>query len=179
MRKGEFYRDPFTRIQKTESCWIWINKPNSGGYGIIYYKGSWHPAHRIIYMLLRGPIPEGLELDHLCKNRRCVNPDHLEPVTSRVNQRRGNGFAGINANKIFCKHGHLLLGDNLVKAPSRVRAGHRNCRACTLADCRNYRETHKEKRKEQWRNWYAINKDARNAQKKQRRAQLKLKGVRL
>lgn len=84
------------------------------------------PAHRFSYEILVGPIPEGMELDHLCKNRRCVNPAHLEPVTHHENLIRGNGFTGINARKTHCSRGHELSQDNIL---NRSRGG-RECKTC-------------------------------------------------
>jgi hypothetical protein len=86
-------------------------------------------AHRFAYEFLVGPIPGGLTLDHLCRNRACVNPAHLEPVTHRVNILRGVGLAANNARKTHCRHGHLLAGDNV-----RLTAtGERVCRTCRRA----------------------------------------------
>ena len=71
------------------ACWEWTGGRSSAGYGYITAGGRKQPVHRVVYELLVGPIPEGLALDHLCRNVRCVNPDHLEPVTWRENVRRG------------------------------------------------------------------------------------------
>ncbi|MGZ4586215.1 MAG: HNH endonuclease signature motif containing protein [Mycobacteriaceae bacterium] len=85
--------DPFwSNVEPTGFCWLWTGKLNAKGYGSSGAAGE-SSAHRAAYTLLVGPIPEGLTLDHLCRVRRCVNPDHLEPVTQRENLRRipGNG----------------------------------------------------------------------------------------
>ena len=87
-------------------CWLWTGGKSVGGYGVIMICGKNKRAHRVSYEAFAGPIPEGLELDHLCRNRACVNPAHLEPVTGLVNIRRGNGFAARNARKTRCIHGH-------------------------------------------------------------------------
>jgi hypothetical protein len=81
--------DNFYVIDPTNQCWIWSKTQGNGGYGLYFpRKGSSISAHRYVYELHKGPIPDGLELDHLCKNRLCVNPEHLEAVTRTVNVRR-------------------------------------------------------------------------------------------
>jgi len=71
-------------------CWVWTGSLQGGGYARIMTDGRMQPAHRVAYELKHGPIPDGLEMDHLCRVRCCVNPDHLEAVTTSVNQLRGN-----------------------------------------------------------------------------------------
>ena len=95
------------KIHKTDGCWIWKASLTNKGYGrfnLKNYKGQ--AAHRISYELFIGDIPKGLQLDHLCRNRLCVNPDHLEPVTRKENILRGVGFSAINARKIHCPYEH-------------------------------------------------------------------------
>lgn len=88
-------------------------------------------AHRVAYEQARGPIPEGLELDHLCRNRACVNPDHLEPVTHRENLLRADTFAARHAAQTHCVNGHEFTPDNTY---IRTRPeGGRECRACRKA----------------------------------------------
>ena len=125
--------------------WEW---PITGseGYGRLYfkpYKGAY--AHRVIYEMVHGPLPEDRELDHLCRNRACVNLDHLEVVTSRENVLRGEGFAAQNARKTHCKHGHAFEGYNLilVNKPSRPNQS-RRCRIC-----KNEREKLRRRRRRQ------------------------------
>lgn len=118
------------RIERTEGeCWTW-NGPGMGvGYGAFSFEGRNHYAHRFSYELLVGPVPPGLELDHLCRNRRCVNPEHLEPVTHRENQLRGETVGALNARKTHCPQGHPLAGRNVYVSPT----GHRRCRPCNTA----------------------------------------------
>ena len=107
-------------------CWLW-NGARTGSdraYGQAWLNGR-HLAHRLVYRLLRGPIPDGLHLDHLCRNRCCVNPDHLDPVTGRENTIRGTGFIARNVARTHCPQGHALSGENLY-----LWHGHRHCRAC-------------------------------------------------
>ena len=119
------------RIVVVESCWEWVGEMGVFGYGYACIQGTHKRvfAHRAMYELLRGPIPDGMDLDHLCRNRRCVNPEHLEPVTHRENCRRGNGWSGRNARKTHCKNGHALTPDNLV---SKGR-GRGTCSICAHA----------------------------------------------
>jgi len=113
-------------------CWIWTGAVAGGGYGIIGTndvtpRGNPRPAyvHRVAYEHFVGPIKEGLEIDHLCRTRRCVNPEHLEAVTHSENQRRGQSPCGENARAEKCKHGHAFDTKN-----TRVRDGKRSCRRC-------------------------------------------------
>ncbi len=85
---SERYQDLILPEPNT-GCWLWIGSTNTRGYGRIYVNGKTRPAHRLCYELLRGSIPPGLHLDHLCRVPCCVNPAHLEPVTCAENIRRG------------------------------------------------------------------------------------------
>jgi hypothetical protein len=121
----------WSKVEKTSSCWLWRGATNASGYGL-----SWDPtrqrpkrAHRVSYELSVGPIPEGLVLDHLCRNPSCVNPAHLEPVTDRENILRGTGASAQNARKTHCPKGHPLEGDNLYRRPNQV-SGRGQCLAC-------------------------------------------------
>ena len=124
-------RSLFWRIDKLPSgCWVWRGAMNGKGYGLCYEGVSpgryrWKMAHRVVYEAAKGPIPTGLTLDHLCRNRACVNPDHLEPVSNRENILRGKGATALNARKTHCKRGHELSDRNL--KPNK--AG-RECRKC-------------------------------------------------
>lgn len=80
-------------------CWEWTGYVDRAGYGLVRFDGSTTTAHRAVYRMLVGPVPDGLELDHLCRNRACVNPDHVEPVTHAVNvARRRLAFSDTCAN---------------------------------------------------------------------------------
>jgi hypothetical protein len=103
-------------------CWLWKAARNPKGYGIF----GKLKAHRVAYELLIGPIPERHTLDHLCRNRACVNPAHTEPVTNKTNILRGISFSAQNARKTHCLRGHPLTGDNLYTYSD----GERSCKTC-------------------------------------------------
>jgi hypothetical protein len=128
-------------------CWVWRSKVVNG-YGRIEVRSgvgrtsrTTEAAHRVSYETFVGPIPDGLQIDHLCRNRLCVNPVHLEPVTGRVNTLRGNTITAANFAKTECKSDHPLAGANLKVLPS----GERRCRTCERAAKRRYRAAHSER----------------------------------
>lgn len=110
-------------------CWEWTGTRISSGYGQFSVRSKRVLAHRWAYAHYIGPIPEGLSLDHLCRNRACCNPQHVEPVTHRENVHRGKAPAAVNAARTHCKHGHPLTGSNLQVRPD----GRRACLACQKA----------------------------------------------
>ncbi|WP_329126180.1 HNH endonuclease signature motif containing protein [Streptomyces sp. NBC_01353] len=100
-------------------------------------------AHRWAFSFLRAPIPEGLELDHLCRNRACVNPWHLEPVTGRINWERGHSPWRLNGLKEACHQGHPFTPENTYRNPQ----GSRVCRACMAKHRQAYQERQANKRR--------------------------------
>lgn len=118
---------PIGYVIREDGCWEWTGSRNSAGYGLTFLDGRPSKAHRALWVRTHGPVPEGLELDHLCRNRGCVNPAHLEPVTHRTNILRGKGITAEYAQKTHCPKGHPYSGYNLrVTTP-----GARKCRVCT------------------------------------------------
>lgn len=117
-------------VPVTESgCWLWIGDVRDHGYGTMGYQGVRDYAHRISYRLFKGIIPEDFDIDHLCRVRCCVNPEHLEAVTHRENCLRGVSPAAVAYKKMYCVNGHELFGDNVLIMASRPRK--RVCRACS------------------------------------------------
>jgi len=110
-------------------CWIWHGARDQNGYGLTAYGGRTERVHRLLYALHNGPIPRGIaarraaQLDHICKNRSCCNPAHLELVTQRTNTLRSNGITAQQASQTHCKRGHLL-------PPPDPNCKHRTCKIC-------------------------------------------------
>lgn len=107
-------------------CWTWIAARNHYGYGQFWKDGKPQYAHRVSYEHHKGPIPDGFQVDHLCRVRNCVNPEHLEVVTQRENNRRSGSPSAKNMLKTHCYKGHPLDGENLYVDPK----GQRYCRVC-------------------------------------------------
>jgi hypothetical protein len=106
-------------------CWIWHGASNQTGYGQLNIKHKRYLAHRLSYETFIGPIGAGLSIDHLCRNRRCINPSHLEAVTLRENILRGTSPSACQARQTHCKHGHEYTTEN-----TYWNRGHRDCRIC-------------------------------------------------
>jgi hypothetical protein len=118
-------------VDDETGCWVWTAAIDNTGYGRFHLEARRVPgrrpivAHRVSYEHFVGPIPEGLTLDHLCRNRGCVNPGHLEPVTNRDNVLRGEGITAANAVKTHCDNGHEFTPENTYEW-----GGSRYCRQC-------------------------------------------------
>lgn len=116
------------KVDKTPTCWLWTGNLNPAGYGGFKLARKEVRAHRFAYMALVGPVPDGLVLDHLCRVRKCVNPEHLEPVTLGENTLRGETVSARNALVTHCPAGHPYDDGNTYHSDGR--AG-RRCKECT------------------------------------------------
>ena len=115
--------------EPNSGCWLWDGGWHSNGYGAFYDGQRSGMAHRFAYRCFVGEIPDGLQLDHKCRVRCCVNPDHLQLVTSGQNTMLGFGPTAVNHRKDTCNHGHLLTPEN-VRISMRDGRPRRHCRTC-------------------------------------------------
>ena len=121
-------------VDHNKGCWLWTgrkHRASNGHYGEAWNpeKSKWVSAHRYLYEAAKGPIPPGLTIDHLCRTTLCINPEHLEAVTLRMNVLRGVGPTAVNAKKRECPMGHVYNSEN-----TRIgRKGYRECRPCERA----------------------------------------------
>lgn len=120
-------------VDGDSGCWQWLGHTTKDGYGRINADGKSRGVHRVMFEREYGPIPDGLQIDHLCRNRRCANPDHMEAVSPAENTRRGLAGA-INRNKTECPQGHPYDAQNTYRFPD----GRRACRTCNRDAQRRY-----------------------------------------
>lgn len=147
--ENERHKKFISKVTKLDSdCWRFDGKDDDS-YGIFYYKGKQVLAHRYSYQHYKEKIPVGLVIDHLCRNKKCVNPKHLEVVTNRENVLRGIGLTAMNAKKTNCPKGHSLSGSNLY-----THNGIRYCRKCVAVRRSEYELKYPERKKETYRKWY-------------------------
>ena len=161
MRKTEPERF-WSKVDRSGECWVWTAKRRRDGYGHFRAGVRTVYAHRWAYEALVGQIPDGLTLDHICRNRACVNPKHLEPVTHRENILRGISPPAVQARRTHCPKGHPYSGENL-----RIRSnGYRQCRICSKKwnekAAKKYNKKNKDRLKSQKLAWYHANKEEIN-----------------
>lgn len=128
---------------ENDGCWLWLGSRRSGGYAQFYPHGQHAPyrsvmVHRWLYEIVNGLIPDTMTIDHLCRVRHCVNPDHLEIVTMRENTLRGIGPTAVNAKKTHCVNGHELNDANVYLNPRKTWTS-RLCRSCMRAASRRWK----------------------------------------
>lgn len=119
----------WAKVERTSTCWWWRGTLYPNGYGAARHEGRVVMAHRRAYELLVGSIPDRRDIDHLCRNTACVNPDHLEPVTHQTNVLRGMSPSALACRSNACQAGHQFTEANTYVDP----AGKRNCRTCKNA----------------------------------------------
>lgn len=124
----------YEKVVKTSNCWEWIGTLVNGDYGQFWDGERKVYAHRWSYEYFVNMIPDGMTLDHLCRNRKCVNPKHLEPVTSRENTMRGNTITARHAKKTHCDRGHPYTTENTYV----IKTGGRMCKICKRLKEREY-----------------------------------------
>lgn len=120
-------------------CWLFAGSISSYGYGVIFHKGKQLKAHRVMYEAVKGEIPEGLHIDHLCRVRACINPVHMEVVENVTNIMRGEAPSAQNARKTHCNEGHEFTSSNT----HYRRNGWRICKQCHAKWMRQYRAKQK------------------------------------
>jgi hypothetical protein len=125
-------------VLSENGCWEWTGAKIPRGYGSISSGGGQLLAHRVAYEIFIGPIPEGLSVDHLCRNRACVSAEHLEAVSTRENVLRGVGLSAKNAQKTHCLRGHEFTAENTYWTKNPSGPG-RECRTCKAQFARRSR----------------------------------------
>lgn len=143
------------KVDKTETCWLWTAWVEHNGYGRFWLDGRQHGAHRVAYELYVAPIPPGLEIDHLCRVRHCVNPTHLEVVTASENVRRSTNAEAARRRGMaitHCPRGHAYTPENTYT----TRDG-RTCLACKRASARAFYERNRTATVERARQWRLAN----------------------
>jgi hypothetical protein len=155
------------KVNKTSGCWLWVAFLSKGGYGRFQLRDKVPvQAHVFSYEEIIGPVPKGLQLDHLCRTRNCVNPDHLEPVTPLINVGRGMSPGAIAQRTDMCSKGHPYV-EGSYKSNSQ---GWRVCLVCRVDCDAAYRANNREKMNAATAAWRRANQGRINQQRKEQRA---------
>lgn len=136
---NEYNRFVKNIMKDKNGCWLWQGALNEKGYGQFRFFGRNGRAHQYAYLYFKGMVQGGKVLDHLCRVRHCVNPDHLQPVPNKTNILRGEGFGAVNARKTHCPRGHALTGTNL-RFCKKAKHTERVCRVCALEAQRKWKK---------------------------------------
>lgn len=129
----------WSHVDKSGECWLWRAATHRGGYGRFHIAGGERLAHRASYEITHGAIPAGMVIDHVCRNRACVNPSHLRVVTARTNTLENSlAPSALNAAKTHCVRGH-----ELIDRTTAAKAGWRYCKKCAVINQTAYRERKK------------------------------------
>ena len=155
-------------INGPNGCWVWLGYVEKSGYGKFRFNGETQRCHRVTYECFVGKIPKGKQIDHLCRNRACCNPEHLEAVTPKI-----NNFRGLNQSlKLTCVNGHPWLPENIYTAATKTGV-RKNCRICILArQARSY-EANPTPVRERASKWWAQHKDEVNRKRREQRLEVK------
>lgn len=150
------------KVNEKTNCWEWTASRTCTGYSRFHLEKKWRAAHRVSYEWFIGEIPADKEIDHLCRVRHCVNPEHLEAVSHRANTLRGETIPAKHVAKTHCPQGHIYDKANTYIDPK----GRRNCRICSREKTNHWHINNKEKRQESRRNYWQDNKDWINAKRR-------------
>lgn len=118
------------------ACWEWLLSQNTYGYGKIWLNKKTVQTHRLMFEYYCGSICPDLTINHLCRNRNCCNPIHLEQISNKENVLKGTGISAINAKKTHCIHSHEFTPDNTYITPDNKR----NCKTCRKISCQKFKE---------------------------------------
>ena len=162
----------FIELDLLTGCWLWKGSKQLSGYGLFSINGKTCTSHRSAYEYWNGEIPNGLQIDHLCRNTSCCNPNHLEAVTPKENTLRGIGPSAINAKKTHCSNGHAFAEENIYSSE-----GHRICKICQYEYRKKFVQNNPERVKQVALNWYYNNKEKALKNKKERYYKKKRLGV--
>jgi len=143
-------------------CWEWTDGTNHHGYGGFNVNNKAILSHRFIYEYYHGMICPDLTIDHLCRNRKCVNPLHLEQVSMKINNERGMSPSGINSRKTHCIRGHQFTEENTIKGKGR-----RRCKICTVVSNRLSKQTNRIKNNATNRKLYHLTKNNINQRRRE------------